>query len=121
MTPTSTQAELTERVRALLAGRPSTREIAMFGGRSFMVDDKMVVAAFKHGDLLVRVPGHRHDELLMRRGATQAEMGAGRTMGPGWVSVSADSIDSDDSLGFWLGVALDHNRATGISSPRKRL
>lgn len=120
MTPTSTQAELTERVRALLAGRPSTREIAMFGGRSFMVNDKLTVCTLKGGGLLVRVPPERHAELTGRPGAGQAEMGAGRTMGPGWVEVAAGSVGDDAELSFWLGVALEHNhRLTGTRSDRR--
>jgi hypothetical protein len=103
-------AELIERLRTLLADEPSTREVSMFGGRSFMVNDKMVASAFKNGDLLVRVDAERHGELMMEPGATQAEMGAGRVMGPGWIAVSATSIAGDDRLSFWLDAALDYNR-----------
>lgn len=84
----------------------------MFGGRSFLVNDKLVVSALKDGDLLVRVDADRHAELAARPGARQAEMGAGRTMGPGWIAVSADAITDDEGLSSWLDVALDHNRAT---------
>ncbi len=104
------QSELIERLRTLLADEPSTREVAMFGGRSFMVDEKMVVSALRQGDLLVRIPAERHDELLAQPGAVQAEMGTGRSMGPGWISVSARSIDSYEQLAFWLDVALQYNR-----------
>lgn len=85
----------------------------MFGGRSFMVNEKMVVSALKNGDLLVRIPAERHDELLDRPGATQAEMGAGRSMGPGWIEVTAQSIETDAGLSHWLDAALAHNRAAG--------
>ncbi|MDN5852163.1 MAG: TfoX/Sxy family protein [Actinomycetia bacterium] len=113
------QSELIERLRALLAEEPSVREVSMFGGRSFMVNDKMVASALKEGDILVRVDNARHEELLALRGAAQAEMGAGRSMGPGWISVSATSIAHDESLPFWLGVALDYNqKVTGDQSPR---
>lgn len=105
------QADLIERLRALLAGERSTREVSMFGGRSFMVNEKMVVSALKAGDLLVRVPAGRHADLIAQPGAEQAEMGAGRSMGPGWISVSAQSIGTDERLSFWLDVALEHNRA----------
>jgi TfoX/Sxy family transcriptional regulator of competence genes len=105
------QAELIERLRALLAHEPSTREVSMFGGRSFMVNDKMVASALKHGDLLIRVDAGRHDELNKLPGASQAEMGAGRSMGPGWISISAESITDDEHLSRWLDVAMDHNRA----------
>lgn len=85
--------------------------MSMFGGRSFMANDKMVASALKEGDLLVRVDAERHGELARQRGARQAEMGAGRDMGPGWIAVSAASIDSDEALSFWLDAALDYNHA----------
>lgn len=53
------QSELIERLRALLSGEPSTREVSMFGGRSFMVNDKMVVSARTGGELLVQI-GRAH-------------------------------------------------------------
>lgn len=82
----------------------------MFGGRSFMVNDKMVVSARNGEALLVRVSVDRDAELLQLPGADRAEMGAGRDMGPGWISVDSATIASDDTLSFWLEVALEHNR-----------
>ena len=109
MTPA--QSALVERVRALLVGE-TVREVSMFGGRSVMVDEKMIAAARKDGGLLVRVPADDHDELLRRPGATQAEMGAGRSMGPGWIEVDGDTIADDDQLAGWFEIALAHRRAS---------
>lgn len=50
---TQQQTELVERLRVLLAEEPSTREVPMFGCRSFMVNDKMIASALADGDLLV--------------------------------------------------------------------
>jgi TfoX/Sxy family transcriptional regulator of competence genes len=108
---TAEQAALVERLRALLADEPVLREVSMFGGRSFMVNEKLIVSALKHGGLLVRVDADRHDELLARTGASQAEMGPGRDMGPGWIEVEADAIRDDELLSAWLGIAMEHNRA----------
>lgn len=105
---------LTERVRALLADEPTTREVAMFGGVSFMVEDRMVVAAQGGGHLLVRVDPARNHELVGRPGAVQAEMGAGRSMGDGWISVSRGAITTDDELSSWIDVAL------GYRAPARR-
>lgn len=105
---TAEQSVLVERLRDRLAADP-TREISMFGARAFMVNEKLAVAVWKHGDLLVRVPTERHEELATRPGAHPAEM-AGRTMGEGWISVTAASIESAAALESWLTVALDHNR-----------
>lgn len=109
MTVRSSPSPLIERVRRLLVDEPSTREVSMFGGRSFMVNDKMIASALGNGDLLVRVAPERHDELTEVPGAAQAEMGAGRTMGTGWITVSAASIASEKRLCFWVGVALEYN------------
>lgn len=111
-TMTHQRDTLIQRLRALLANERSTREVSMFGGRSFMVNDKMIVSALKHGDLLVRVHPERDSELREVPGASPAEMGAGRPMGPGWISASADSISSDEQLTFWLDVALEYNQTT---------
>ena len=81
----------------------------MFGGLSFMVNEKIVVAARPAGALLVRADPARNDELLALPGAAQAEMGTGRSMGPSWISVAPKAIATDEQLSFWLDVALDYN------------
>lgn len=113
MTPD--QAELVERIRELIADELVQREVSMFGGRSFLVNERMIVAAQKDGGLLVRVADARHDELVSRPGATQAVMGRGREMGPGWIRVDATALD-EEQLAAWIEAALEHNQAvTGIS------
>lgn len=102
------QVELIDRLRGLLADAPSTREQSMFGVRAFMVQDRMVVAAGKDGGLLVRVSPEQDDELLGLPGASRPEMGAGRSMGPGWITVAASVIETDAALSAWLAIALEH-------------
>lgn len=115
MAMTAAQTALLDRVRSQIADEPAVREVSMFGGRSVMVDEKMIVSVLKHGGLLVRVDADRHEELLARPGAAQAEMGAGRDMGPGWIEVAAEVLVDDASLVEWIGIAIEHNRAvTGI-------
>ncbi|WP_193311513.1 TfoX/Sxy family protein [Georgenia satyanarayanai] len=104
------QTELADRVRALLAGEDPVREQGMFGTRSFLVREKLLASALRDGGLLVRVAADRHEELLARPGATQAVMGPGRDMGPGWIEVRPAAV-AGDGLASWLGVALEHNRA----------
>ena len=113
MTPE--QTGLIHRIRALLADEPTVREVSMFGGISFMVNEKMIVAAGKDGSLLVRVDAERHEELLDRQGAAQAVMGTGRDMGPGWIRVTVDAISEDEPLASWIDVAMDYNRTVTAS------
>jgi hypothetical protein len=98
-----------DRVRATLPHDRRLREVSMFGGLSFMVDDSMVVAAGREGDLLVRIDPARHDELLAvaGAGARPAVMGADRPMGPGWISVSPDGLTTDEQLASWIRVGLE--------------
>lgn len=108
MTPA--QTALIERLRDLLAEEPVRREVSMFGGRSVMVNEKMIVSALKGGGLLVHVAPDQHHELLRKPEADQAEMGAGRDMGPGWIEVEAEAIKDDEILTYWVGVAMAYNR-----------
>lgn len=80
----------------------------MFGGLSFMVDDKMVVAARRSGELLVRVDPARRGELLQLPGARPAVMRADRPMGPGWMTVSSEGLATPSQLEFWVKVGMDH-------------
>ncbi len=112
--------ELADRVRSVLATQPTVREVKMFGGLSFMVNEAMVVNVGSAGDLLVRVDPQRHEEHLRVEGASSAEMGAGRTMGRGWLVVDADAVGADEDLAFWIRVALDFNTRTASDRPRRR-
>ncbi|GAB3301026.1 hypothetical protein EK0264_00310 [Epidermidibacterium keratini] len=111
---------LTDRVRDALIAEESLREVSMFGGLSFMVNDKMVVNVRNNGDLLVRVAPERAPELLMRPGAAQAEMGHGRRMGDGWISVTAASVESSPQLDEWLDVAMQYNACSPPARPKSR-
>lgn len=112
---TAEREALANRVRAALPQDRLVRKVSMFGGVSFMVDDSMVVAAGRGGDLLVRIDPARSDELLTVPGAKPAVMGTDRPMGPGWISVSDDGLVTDEQLAFWIEVGLELHaaRATG--------
>lgn len=104
--------ELVARLRACLAVEGGCREIKMFGGLAFMVNEKMVVCASNDGGLLVRVNPVDHQAYLQVAGASQAEMGKGRTMGAGWTAVSPAAIASSEQLRFWVDAALSYNAAS---------
>ena len=77
----------------------------MFGVVAIMVDDAMAVAVHKDGSLLVRVDPAEDAPLLQSPDASRAEMGAGRSMGEGWIRVEARSLRSDVALAGWLEAA----------------
>lgn len=99
---------LAEGIREALAQVPGVREVSMFGGLSFLVDEKMVASASTQGDLLVRVDPDQVGELLEREGATEAEMGR-RKMSKGWLRVGGSGYKTEADLGFWIKAALEYN------------
>ncbi|KQU03905.1 hypothetical protein ASG56_10725 [Rhodococcus sp. Leaf7] len=110
-------ADLEDRVRAALSARSTVTEKAMFGGLAFMVDGKMVVSVGNGGGaLLVRVPRERDDDYVGRPGARRAQMGAGRWMGQGWISVNAAALESDDDLQVWIDAATSSTPAPPAAS-----
>ena len=108
-------AEIADRVRIALSDRDHEREVKMFGGLAFMVDERMVVCVSGGGsDLLVRVAPERDAELLQRTGAQRAEMGKGRSMGEGWITVDEEALEKDEDLQYWMDVSLDfHAQGSG--------
>lgn len=105
------QDRLAERIRRALAHRDDVREVRMFGGLSFMVADRMAVAARRDGDLLVRVDPARHEELLAR-GAVPPHMGEDRPMGSGWLSVPTARLEDDAALAAWVEVGIESRDAS---------
>lgn len=106
------RAELADRIRSLLSDEPTCEQKPMFGTLAFMLRGRLLVAAGREGDLLVRVDAERSAELLLLPGARQAEMGPKRTsMGPSWLTVEGEALDDDDQLLFWIDLAREHNAA----------
>jgi TfoX/Sxy family transcriptional regulator of competence genes len=102
----SPRDELADRLRPVLAPYGTLREVRMFGGLSFLVDERMAVAAGRNGDLLVRTDPARYDDLLSR-GGEPAFMGKDRPMGRGWLSVPAQRVQDETQLAYWVTVGVD--------------
>lgn len=110
--------ELADRIREALADEPAVREVSMFGGLSFLVNDKLALTANHQGDLMLRCDPARVDELT-GKGAKLAEM-RGRQMSRGWIIVSSDDLQAEQDFAFWLGVALRYNREVAGKGARRR-
>ena len=95
---------LIDRVRDALP-RERVREVSMFGVIAFMVDDAMAVGVHEDGSLLVRVARSEDAELVESVGASRPEMGAGRSMGVGWIRVDGGALERDDALHDWIEAA----------------
>ncbi len=101
--------ELAARVRNALTGN-DVRETKMFGGLAFMVNDQMVACVkIGGGAMLVRVARDRDAEYLERPGTNRAEMGKGRSMGEGWITVDNQTLGDDEQFRFWIDAVLEYN------------
>ncbi len=95
-------ADLAERMRAVLAGAGTIREVKMFGGLCFMLNGNMVAGTSKRG-LLVRVGIEQHSRALQWPGAKPMEM-SGRPM-QGYILVDPPPRD-EPALRDWLELAV---------------
>lgn len=112
--------DLANRIREALADEPFTREVKMFGGLAFMVNGKLAIGAYNSdGGLLLHGDPEHLDDLLVKKGAKLAEMGAGRQMGNGWIAVDAQTITTKKDLDYWIGIALEYNKKITKKQPRK--
>jgi TfoX/Sxy family transcriptional regulator of competence genes len=92
--------ELTDRIRAEVAGEKNLTEMRMFGGLAFLVGGHMAVAASGQGGLMLRCDPDETEALLAEPGAEEFEM-RGKTM-RGWLRVDAAAVSDDDALATWV-------------------
>ena len=93
-------AELAERIRALLGDRAEDEEEVVFGGLAFMIGGNMAVAASSNGGIIVRVDPAESEELIASTPARLLEM-SGRSMA-GWLRVDAAAVADDEALAPWV-------------------
>ncbi len=92
-------AELAQRVRDVLAGRPGISERRMFGGLAFLVDGKMFIG-IRNASLMARVGRERHEDALAMPHVRVMDF-TGRPM-KGYVYVDAPAIANDKDLAAWV-------------------
>jgi TfoX/Sxy family transcriptional regulator of competence genes len=94
--------ELADLVRVILTHTKRVREVKMFGGIGFMLNDRLLVAASPRG-LLVRVGKEAFDKALARPGAAPMIM-RGRAM-EGYVRIARERLDKLD-VESWVQLAM---------------
>ena len=102
-------AELADRLRALLDGESNVSERMMFGGLAFLVAGNMAVAASGQGGLLLRCDPEQTEEFIRSDGVRRMEM-RGREM-DGWLRVDAATVDADEDLRRWLEIGVGYARS----------
>lgn len=100
---------LADRIRQVLIEQSDVSERKMFGGLSFMIGDKMAVAASGRGGLLVRVDPATMDTVIATTAAESMDMGTRKMRG--WVHVAADAIRTKRDLTTWVRRGIDYAKA----------
>ena len=98
---------IADKVRLELSHLPDIREIKMYGGIAFMVNDKMcmVVGGGDPENIMVRVGGSAYESALKRRGASPSIMKDRPVKG----YIDLDSEGQKD-LKEWVALALAFNK-----------
>jgi TfoX-like protein len=96
--------ELAHRLRSELSGTSGVTEMAMFGGRAFLINGNMAVSASGQGGLLLRCNPAETERLIADAHADRFVM-RGREM-DGWLRVDAEGVRSDRALKRWVAVGV---------------
>jgi hypothetical protein len=91
-------------------------EKRMFGGVTFMVNDKMCFGPFRDG-LMVRIDPDEESILLKKDHVEQMIMK--NTPMKGYLIVSLEGIDREANLDFWVGKCLEFNPKAKASKKKK--
>jgi TfoX N-terminal domain len=102
-------AELAERIRAVVRDEPDRTEKRMFGGLAFLIAGNMAVSASSQGGLLLRVDPAMTRSLVREPQVRRLEM-RGRAM-DGWLRVDVEALADDDDLRRWVGHGVRYARS----------
>jgi hypothetical protein len=102
-------AELAERIRAVVQDEPDLTEKRMFGGLAFLIAGNMAVSASSQGGLLLRVDPAMTESLVREPQVRRFEM-RGRAM-DGWLRVDVEALLDDEALRHWVRHGVHYARS----------
>ncbi|PCH99281.1 MAG: RNA methyltransferase [Flavobacteriaceae bacterium] len=108
---------LADRIRNyLLDNHIDFFEKRMFGGLTFMVDNKMCVGLIK-GKMMSRIGPDAYKDALLKEGCTEMKF-TGKPM-IGYVFLNDEATDLEVDLEYWISLALDFNPLAKASKKNK--
>ena len=111
--------QLANRIREALENVPNTLEKAMFGGITFMVNDKMCIGVVKE-ELMCRINPDLNDEVLERCHGCRPMDFTGKSM-KGYIFVDEEGIKSKADFEYWINLCLDFNSIAKASKKKKKV
>jgi TfoX/Sxy family transcriptional regulator of competence genes len=91
-------------------------EKKMFGGISFLVDNKMCVGVINN-DMMIRIAPEKQEEFLNDKGCRIMDF-TNRPM-KGFLYVDAEGVDLDQDLDKWVNRCLEYNPKAKSSKKKK--
>jgi TfoX/Sxy family transcriptional regulator of competence genes len=101
--------DVASRVRELLQLEMGVTETDMFGGRAFLIDGNIAVAASDRGGLTVCVDPDDADELVEQEHVQAFEMDG--KPAEGWLRVDSEGLSTNDELESWVKRGVKHARS----------
>jgi hypothetical protein len=101
-------ADLADRIRAIVSGEDGVSEKRMFGGLAFLIHGNMAVSASGQGGAMVRVDPADTSSLLEEPHVERVVM-RGRAM-DGWLRVDDEGVADDAVLSKWVGRGVGYAR-----------
>lgn len=106
--------KLADRIREALIGQKKVREVTMFQGMCFMVDEKMCICV-RDDRMMCRVGPEKYHEAVERNGAEP--MIHGKRQMKGFVFVSPEGYKAKKDFEYWIRLCLEFNK---VAKPSKR-
>ena len=108
---------LANRIREALSGQKNVREVTMFQGICFMVDDKMCIC-LRDDRLMCRIGPEKFDEAVERNGTEP--MIHGKRLMKGFVFVRPEGYRNKKDLEYWINLSLEFNKVAKPSKKRRK-
>jgi TfoX/Sxy family transcriptional regulator of competence genes len=108
---------LLERLREALVDVPNIEEKKMFGGITFMIDDKMCIGVNHETELLCRIDPLEHEKVLEKVGCREM-IHNGKVM-KGYLFVSEEGYQSPKDFDYWVQKCLTYNPQAKSSKKKK--
>lgn len=102
-------AELADRIRAVVEGERGLAEKRMFGGLAFLINDRLAVSASSQGGLLLRTDPAQTESLVSAPHVRRFQM-RGREM-DGWLHVGTEALHTDEALQRWVEHGVTYARS----------
>jgi TfoX/Sxy family transcriptional regulator of competence genes len=107
---------LADRIREQIQDLEGIEEKEMFGGLSFLLNDKMFVGVVKD-EMMCRIDPGLYEEVLDKTGCHEM-LFTGKPM-KGWIAIDDSGLKTVQDFKYWIGLAVDYNQYAKASKKKK--